>query len=132
MHQNKPSITLGNATYFCVHKNENKKLASSMEFHQQQQKHCRICGSRLNKAKGRQQPVYSACWWHCSLCWSHDCLYSRLCRVSPVVLQPVPTPCSIELRRRDYPSIPSCTGMVTTSGRLQSRLNKKIHSNDCI
>lgn len=31
-----------------------------MDFHQQQlQKHCRICGNRLNKAKGRQQPVYS-------------------------------------------------------------------------
>lgn len=31
-----------------------------MEFHQQQlQKHCRVCGNRLNKAKGKAQPVYS-------------------------------------------------------------------------
>lgn len=32
----------------------------SMEYHQEQLlKHCRICGNRLNKAKGRSQPVYS-------------------------------------------------------------------------
>ena len=31
-----------------------------MEFHLEQlQKHCRICGKRLNKAKGKPQPVYS-------------------------------------------------------------------------
>ena len=31
-----------------------------MEYHQDQlQKHCRICGNRLSKTKGRPQPVYS-------------------------------------------------------------------------
>ncbi len=35
-------------------------MSSFMDYHQEQlQKHCRICGNRLNKAKGRQQPVYS-------------------------------------------------------------------------
>ncbi len=34
-------------------------MTSSMEYHQEQlQKHCRICGNRLNKAKRRIQPVY--------------------------------------------------------------------------
>lgn len=31
-----------------------------MEYHQEQlTKHCRVCGNRLNKAKGRAQPVHS-------------------------------------------------------------------------
>ena len=37
-----------------------------MEYHQQQlQKHCRVCGKRLNKTKGKPQTVYS-CTQHTS------------------------------------------------------------------
>ena len=46
-------------------KSNNNKIhenlhTSSTSYHQDQlHKHCRICGGRLNKAKGKAQPVYS-------------------------------------------------------------------------
>ena len=35
---------------------------SSLEYHLGElQRHCRVCGGRLNKAKGKVQPIYSCC-----------------------------------------------------------------------
>lgn len=51
-----------------------------MEFHQQQlHKHCRVCGNRLNKAKGRAQPVYS--------CKEHSADLSEFAGVSDVPIE---------------------------------------------
>ncbi len=49
----------------CTKQNHTQFL-SSMEYHQQQlQKHCRVCGKRLDKTKGKPQTVYS-CTQHTS------------------------------------------------------------------
>ncbi len=46
--------------YKTHHQIEPKIHTSSLEYHVGElQKHCRVCGGRLNKTKGKVQPVYS-------------------------------------------------------------------------